>query len=160
MKWKVNGLVVVFLLVSSSLAYSERINLPLPWIKQTNPYSLGLLVVTGRTCPFERPELLDRLEGDFWRARIDPNKGLSLSLTVVVRCLAVTSGDDELGYAVNYDIFYSTTSPDGALVGYQLPRYGTLITGGKDNNEYYIDNISDDLYLALTDYLQANNKQR
>ena len=78
MAWKVNGLVAVFLLMSSSLAYSARINFPLAWIKQINPYSLGLLVVTGRTCPFKRPELLDRLEGDFWRARIEPNSRCSL----------------------------------------------------------------------------------
>jgi len=128
-------------------------------MKQTKPNNLGLFVGVSDSCPFTQKGLLNRIEGEFLRARLKPSKSTTFNLTVSVQCMSVKNrGGTLLGNAVNYEIRYGSKMPNGGYVLYESPNYGSMLVGGNDSEstQYLINTITDGASLALTDYLKAN----
>lgn len=151
MKW----VVCLWIVMVSYSAWAE----PKSWMKQTDPNSLGLFAWVSNPCPFTQAELIGRIEGEFLRARIKPNKNLALNLTVNVNCMSVTRQDGTvLGNAVNYEIRYGSMAANGESVLYEWPDYGSMLVGSTEveSTKYFIRTITDDVALSLTDYLKAN----
>ena len=151
MKWIVS---LCFVLLSFSV-FAE----PKNWMKQANPNSLGLFVWVSNSCPFTEEGLVNRIEGEFLRARLKPTKILDLNLTVNIRCMSVKSkGGALMGNVVSYEIRYGSIMANGENVLYEAPNYGTMLVASNDasSKQYFINTITDDVALSLTDYLKAN----
>jgi hypothetical protein len=151
MKWTVS----LFLLLLSFSAFGEAKN----WMKQTNPNSLGLFAWVSSSCPFTEAELVNRIEGEFLRARLKPTKSLSFNLTVNIKCMSVENkGGTLLGNVVSYEIRYGTKMANGENVLFESPDHGSMLVGSNDvsSTQYFISTITDGVALSLTDYLKAN----
>lgn len=150
MKW-ILGLVLFFV---AHVAVAE----PQHWMKQDKPDSIGLLVFVSEPCPFTQNRLRSKIEGEFLRARIKPieNPYLNLSLHVTVVCQATYNQLGTLsGYAVHSDIRYGTAL-NKELMLYVWPIYGSMLSGSRGDAQYFVNNITDKVSTAITDYLKAN----
>ncbi len=151
MKW----VVCLCLVLLSYSACAE----PKPWMKQPNPNDLGLFASVARSCPFTEEALVNRIEGEFLRARVKPTKSLAFNLTVNIRCMSIEDkGGTLMGNVVSYEIRYGSKMPNGEFVLYESPNHGSMLVGGKgtDAKQYFISTITDDVALSLTDFLKAN----
>ena len=132
---------------------------PKVWMKQTNRDNLGLFVWVSSSCPFSEEVLVNRIEGEFLRARLKPTKSLDFNLTVNVRCMSVNNkAGTSLGNVVSYEIRYGSRMPNGENVLYETPDHGSMLTGDNDagSTQYFVTTITDSVALSLTDYLKAN----
>jgi hypothetical protein len=151
MKWAIS----LCLAILPLLAVAQ----PKEWMKQTNPNNLGLFAWVSSSCPFGEDGLVNRIEGEFLRARLKPTKSLIFNLTVNVRCMAVKNiGGTLMGNVVSYEIRYGAKMTNGENVLYESPNHGNMLVGSNDASsvQYFITTITDDVALSLTDYLKAN----
>lgn len=151
MKWVFS----ICLLLWSHSIFAE----PKPWMKQLNPNSLGLFAGISSQCPFQESDIVNRIEGEFLRARLKPTKSLRFNLTIYVRCMSVENrGGNLMGHVVSYEIRYGSQMPNGENVLYESPNHGSMLIGSTDaeSNQYFINAIKDGVSMSLTDYLKAN----
>ena len=144
--------VLALLMLISSPAYSQE-----AWMKRENMNELGLYTNVGSDCPFSNAEIKDLADGEFLRARISPIRSLDFNLNITVHCMVPTnSSGTPRGNVVFYEIRYGTQIGPFENVLYETPDYGSMMIGGTDSKQYFLDNIREDINEALTDYLRAN----
>jgi hypothetical protein len=144
-------------LVLATLVSAQAVADPRPWMKQSDPNSLGLFIGMTDDCPMTLEELKSLAEGEFLRARIKQTESLAFNLTANIACMTTENhGGETTGYAVSYEVRYGTQMPSGGNVLYEIPDYGVLLIGGPDEKKFYLDHIRDSIADALTDYLKAN----
>ena len=139
---------------------------PFWWMKKDDPNSLGLLVYADSACPFSTVDLKNMAEGEYLRARIKPTEPAAfideaVFLRINTTCVAMKAGDNHIGYAMSYNVFFATIidTPNTAWMQYSDIGYDGLSVSGEGKEKAKTDLLNfveESVSAALTDYLKAN----
>lgn len=128
------------------------------WLMQISPGSLGLYVWVSEDCSFSEDDVLQRVSGEFRKAKIKPTNSLELNLTLNIDCLRIENNDNErLGTAMYIETRFGTQLNDGSNVLYEAPNYGKFLVASSDERKnYFLNEIQKSAGSAIKDYVRAN----
>lgn len=118
--------------------------------------TLGIDLSVSPACSFTQADLHERIEGEFYRARLKPAKNSKLDPTVDVLCVEVKNVSGvKTGHAISYEVRFRFNG-DGLKLLMDEPNYGQLVISGPDADAPYflMNHIRDDVSLALTFFLK------
>ena len=150
-----NRLTLAALLLCLSGAANTQIpNSLRAFIKADDPNTLEYYYADNTDCPWTEQEAQSVIEGVIKRSRINTAHGLggpnNFYLSVVSSCLATGSSSMDTGYSVYHEIMF------GDFPFLHQKRYGNILSGAMNNNQFYLNALKMYVENAITDFVEVN----